>query len=55
MGDGFTSTGDLLSGSLRKIGNMLERGGPKHMMYMIGFVVFVMVFLYWMMSFKTAG
>ena len=52
MNDGFSSTGDLLAGSLRRIGTMLESGGAKHMMYMVGFVVFAMVFLYWMMTFK---
>ncbi len=52
MGDGFSSTRDLLQGSLRRIGFMLERGGSKHMCYMVGFVVAVMVFLYWVMSYK---
>lgn len=52
MGDGFSSTRDLLQGSLRRIGFMLERGGTKHMLYMVGFVVAVMVFLYWVMSHK---
>jgi blocked-early-in-transport protein 1 len=52
MGDGFSSTRDLLQGSLRRIGFMLERGGTKHMFYMVGFVVAVMVFLYWVMSYK---
>jgi len=42
----------LLQGSLRRIGFMLERGGTKHMFYMVGFVVAVMVFLYWVMSYK---
>lgn len=52
MGDNFGNVGDMLAGSLKKIGTMLERGGAKHMCYMIGFVVFVMVFLYWIMSHK---
>ncbi len=52
MGDGFESTRDMLSGSLRRIGTMLESGGAKHMCYMVAFVVFVMVFLYWLMSYK---
>jgi len=56
MGDGFSNTRDMLSGSLRKIGTMLERGGAKHMCYMVAFVVFVMVFLYWVMKHKgTSG
>lgn len=52
MGDGFMNTRDLLQGSLRRIGTMLESGGSKHMCYMVGFVVFVVVFLYWVMTFK---
>jgi len=52
MGDGFSNTRDLLQGSLRRIGVMLERGGSKHLCYMVGFVVFVMVFLYWVISYK---
>lgn len=52
MGDDFSSTSDLLAGSLRRIGTMLESGGAKHMCYMVMFVVFVMVFLYWLMTYK---
>ena len=52
MGDGFESTRDLLKGSLLRIGTMLESGGSKHMCYMVAFVVFVVLFLYWMMTFK---
>jgi blocked-early-in-transport protein 1 len=56
MGDGFMNTKDLLQGSLRRIGTMLESGGSKHMCYMVGFVVFVVVFLYWVMSYRgTSG
>ena len=52
MGDGFLNTRDLLQGSLRRIGTMLESGGTKHMCYMVAFAVFVMVFLWWLMSYK---
>eukprot|EP00540_Astrosyne_radiata_P019370 CAMPEP_0116844548 /NCGR_PEP_ID=MMETSP0418-20121206/12758_1 /TAXON_ID=1158023 /ORGANISM="Astrosyne radiata, Strain 13vi08-1A" /LENGTH=152 /DNA_ID=CAMNT_0004475531 /DNA_START=138 /DNA_END=596 /DNA_ORIENTATION=- len=56
MGDSFASTRNLLTGSLRKIGTMLESGGAKHMCYMVTFVVVVLVFLYWLMSYKgTSG
>lgn len=56
MGDGFMNTRDMLQGSLRRIGVMLESGGSKHMCYMVTFVVFVVVFLYWMMTYKgTSG
>jgi len=50
MQDGFSSTGDLLAGSLRKIGTMLQSGGAKHMMYMVGFIVGVMVLLWILMK-----
>ena len=52
MGDGFSATRDMLAGSLRRIGTMLETTGGKHMCYMVTFVVFVMVFLYWVMTYK---
>mmetsp|Transcript_5078 Transcript_5078/g.8448 ORF Transcript_5078/g.8448 Transcript_5078/m.8448 type:complete len:151 (+) Transcript_5078:139-591(+) len=48
MGDGFSNVGDMLTGSLGRMGVMLERGGAKHMCYLVAFVVFVMVFLYWL-------
>ena len=52
MGDGFSNTRDLLQNSLVRIGTMLEEGGSKHMCYMVGFAVFVMVFLWWLMTYK---
>ena len=48
MGDSFGNVGDMLTGSLQRMGIMLERGGAKHMCYLVAFVVFVMVFLYWL-------
>lgn len=48
MGDGFTNVGDMLTGSLARMGIMLERGGAKHMCYLVAFVVFVMMLLYWL-------
>jgi blocked-early-in-transport protein 1 len=56
MGDSFGNTRDALQGSLRRMQHMLESGGARHMCYMVGFVVFVMVFLYWLMTHKgTSG
>ena len=52
MGDGFTNTRDLLQNSLRRIGTMLESGGTKHMCYMVLFCVAVMLFLWWLMTYK---
>jgi blocked-early-in-transport protein 1 len=34
---------------------MLESGGAKHMCYMVGFVVLVIIFLYWVMTYKGQG
>eukprot|EP00980_Cylindrotheca_fusiformis_P004478 scaffold953_cov141-Cylindrotheca_fusiformis.AAC.22 len=53
MGDGFVNARDMLQGSLTRIGNMLESGGAKHMCYMVGFVVAVVIFLYWVMTHKS--
>lgn len=52
MGDGFSNTRDLLQGSLLRITTMLDQGGAKHMCYLVAFCVFVMVFLWWLMSYK---
>ena len=50
MQDGFSSTGDMLKGSLKRIGSMLDAGGPKAMMLMVGCIVFVIIVLYWLMK-----
>lgn len=50
MHDGFLNTQDMLQNSLRRVGTMLQSGGAKHMCYMVGFVVTVMVLLYWLMK-----
>jgi blocked-early-in-transport protein 1 len=50
MQDGFASTGDMLAGSLRRIGTMLQAGGAKHMMYMVIFIIAVFILLYWLMK-----
>jgi blocked-early-in-transport protein 1 len=55
MGDGFMNARDMLQGSLTRIGTMLESGGAKHMCYMVGFVVLVVIFLYWVMTYKGQG
>ncbi|KAL7448504.1 hypothetical protein ACHAWC_000680 [Mediolabrus comicus] len=50
MGDNFGNVGEMLAGSLQRMGVMMERGGAKHMCYLVAFVVFVMVFLYWLVK-----
>ena len=49
MGDGFSSTRDLLQGSLGRISTMLETTGGKHMCYLVGCAVFTMLLLYFLM------
>lgn len=53
MGDGFSNTRDLLANSLGRIGHMLESTGGKHMCYLVGFSVAVMVFLWYLMKSAT--
>ena len=50
MQDGFYSTQDMLAGSMRRIGSMLEAGGPKALFAMVAFVVVVVVILYKLMK-----
>lgn len=50
--DGFYNTQDMLQGSLVRIGTMLEQGGIKKLCYMAGFIVFVVTFLYWVITYK---
>jgi len=50
MDSGFASTRDLLGSTINRIGTMLGATSSKHMFYLAGFVVFVMIFLYWMMK-----
>ena len=52
MSDGFANTRDMLAGSLRRIGTMLQSGGAKHMCYMVTFCVAVFIFLWWLMNHK---
>jgi len=35
---------------LRRIGTMLDAGGAKHMIYLVGFIVGVIVLLYMLMK-----
>lgn len=32
---------------MKRLGAMMEQGGSKHMLYLVGFVVFVFVLLYY--------
>lgn len=53
LGNSFGNVGDLLQGTMRRVSSLLDRGGAKHMFYLIAFVVGVMVFLYWVVSHKS--
>ncbi|KAJ0402548.1 hypothetical protein P43SY_000811 [Pythium insidiosum] len=47
MGKDFDNTEGLLGGTMKRLGIMRDQGGSKHMLYLIGFVVFVFVLLYY--------
>ncbi|TMW63226.1 hypothetical protein Poli38472_002167 [Pythium oligandrum] len=47
MGKEFDNTEGLLGGTMKRLGIMMDQGGSKHMLYLIGFVVFVFVLLYY--------
>jgi len=48
MGGGFANAQALIGKTMGRIGDMLSSGGGRHMLVMVGFVVGVVVFLYWM-------
>ena len=50
MDSQFGSTQDLLSNTMRKLDTMLKKGSKKHMLLLIGFVVFVFIVIYFGMS-----
>ena len=50
MDTGFSSTRDLLTSSVARIGTMMGATSSKHMFYLAGFVVVITVFLYWSMK-----
>lgn len=48
----FNSTSELFRSTIGKLGVMLSNPGSNHMYYLIGFVVFVFIVLYFMMTRK---
>eukprot|EP00514_Thraustochytrium_sp_LLF1b_P002420 CAMPEP_0184513008 /NCGR_PEP_ID=MMETSP0198_2-20121128/3196_1 /TAXON_ID=1112570 /ORGANISM="Thraustochytrium sp., Strain LLF1b" /LENGTH=113 /DNA_ID=CAMNT_0026903093 /DNA_START=354 /DNA_END=695 /DNA_ORIENTATION=- len=46
MGNTFGATGQLMSGTLKKLQKMIDTGGSKHMCYLILFVVGLFLFMY---------
>lgn len=52
MGMSFNSTSELFRSTIGKLGVMLSNPGSNHMYYLIGFVVFVFIVLYFMMTRK---
>ena len=53
MGNQMGSASGLLNETLGKLGTMLQSGGSKHMIYLIGFVVFSFMMIYWIMTHKA--
>ena len=49
QGGQMSSASGLLNETLGKLGVMLQSGGSKHMVYLIGFVVFSFMVIYWIM------
>lgn len=49
MGGTFGQTGELMSGTMKKLQHMINTGGSKHMCYLICFVVAVFFVLYFLL------
>lgn len=47
QGKEFDNTDGLLGGTMKRLNTMMDQGGSKHMLYLIGFVVVVFVLLYY--------
>jgi blocked-early-in-transport protein 1 len=43
----------LLKGSMEKLGELVQQGGSRHMCYLIVFVVFVLLLLYFIISWTS--
>mmetsp|Transcript_18312 Transcript_18312/g.38095 ORF Transcript_18312/g.38095 Transcript_18312/m.38095 type:complete len:133 (-) Transcript_18312:45-443(-) len=52
MDSGFGDIGGLLGSTMNRITTMMDATGSRHMWYLAGFVIVVMVFLYSMMKMK---
>jgi blocked-early-in-transport protein 1 len=52
MSTSFTSTRDMLTSSVARIGSMLNVTSSRHMFILAGFIVFVMLLLYCMLRWK---
>jgi hypothetical protein len=42
----------MFGSTIKKLGNMIQKGSGVHMLYLIAFVVFVFLMLYFMMTFR---
>jgi blocked-early-in-transport protein 1 len=49
----FSNTSNLLSGTVKKVQQMLASGGSKHMCHLVCFVVGVFFLLYFLMKWKS--
>ncbi|KAG9409370.1 hypothetical protein AC1031_019624 [Aphanomyces cochlioides] len=52
MSQDFDHTDSLMGGTLKKLGNMMEQGGGRHMWLLVGFVLVVLILLYFLMTGK---
>ena len=46
LDNSFDSAGSLLSGTMKRLGNLADSGGNRHMLYLALFVIFVLLLVY---------
>lgn len=49
----FSNAGQMFDQTIGKLGNMLQSGSGKHMLYLVGFVVFAFIVIYFIMTSKS--
>jgi blocked-early-in-transport protein 1 len=42
--------GNLMGGTIKKLTDMMNAGGSKHMCYLVGFIVFVFMLIWYMLK-----
>eukprot|EP00612_Vaucheria_litorea_P006846 CAMPEP_0171473256 /NCGR_PEP_ID=MMETSP0946-20130122/1739_1 /TAXON_ID=109269 /ORGANISM="Vaucheria litorea, Strain CCMP2940" /LENGTH=118 /DNA_ID=CAMNT_0012002997 /DNA_START=70 /DNA_END=426 /DNA_ORIENTATION=+ len=52
MGSGMMDVNGLMKSTINKIGTMMQRGGSKHMCYLVLFIMFTFTVIWWIMSKK---
>lgn len=52
QGSGFSRTDGLMGNTMRRLNKMLQTSSGRHMLWLVGFVVFVFVFVYYIVKHK---